>query len=191
VPYSPLPQSREATPLKSEPYLRRASPSPGLTADELVRCPTNIDTLVCELCNGGHLEDKIILCDRCDKGFHMFCLTPPLTSVPEGDWMCPLCLTEESDSYAFKDGKVVSMKEFERTAQDFKRAFWGGDSRARKVSYRWEIVEIVEVIVEVVVGGDSGGGSGGDGGGDSGGDSGGDGWETVEMVECRDICKVY
>ena len=51
------------------------------------RIPTNIDTLLCEICNAGHQEDKIILCDRCDKGFHLFCLSPPLDDVPEGDWV--------------------------------------------------------------------------------------------------------
>ena len=48
--------------------------------------------MVCEKCKGGHYEDKIILCDRCDKGWHMFCLSPPLETVPEGDWVCPTCI---------------------------------------------------------------------------------------------------
>lgn len=54
--------------------------------------PDNIFTLVCEKCKGGHYEDKIILCDRCDKGWHMFCLAPAVEKVPEGEWVCPSCI---------------------------------------------------------------------------------------------------
>lgn len=31
-----------------------------------------------------------MFCDRCDKGFHSYCLG--LRSIPEGDWCCPLCV---------------------------------------------------------------------------------------------------
>ena len=64
----------------------KAEPSPAPS-----RVPTNIFTLNCELCHGGHHEDKIILCDKCDRGCHMFCLCPPLETIPDGDWVCPLC----------------------------------------------------------------------------------------------------
>lgn len=57
-----------------------------------IKVPENIFTMVCEKCKGGHYEDQIILCDRCDKGWHMFCLSPPLEIVPEGDWICPSCV---------------------------------------------------------------------------------------------------
>ena len=28
----------------------------------------------------------MLLCDGCDDAYHMFCLDPPLRSIPEGDW---------------------------------------------------------------------------------------------------------
>jgi hypothetical protein len=36
----------------------------------------------CEIC--GKVEDdaNALLCDRCDHAFHIYCLTPPLDSVP-------------------------------------------------------------------------------------------------------------
>ena len=34
---------------------------------------------------------QMILCDRCDRGFHMYCLAPVLKDVPEGDWFCREC----------------------------------------------------------------------------------------------------
>ncbi|CAN5953733.1 unnamed protein product [Sphagnum jensenii] len=36
-------------------------------------------------------EQEMLLCDGCDKGFHMFCLCPVLVTLPLGDWFCPLC----------------------------------------------------------------------------------------------------
>ncbi|XP_023214122.1 remodeling and spacing factor 1-like, partial [Centruroides sculpturatus] len=33
----------------------------------------------------------ILLCDKCDSGFHTACLNPPLMIIPDGDWYCPPC----------------------------------------------------------------------------------------------------
>ena len=45
----------------------------------------------CADCGRADNEDKILLCDLCDKGWHMFCLRPPLKSIPKGEWYCPDC----------------------------------------------------------------------------------------------------
>lgn len=37
----------------------------------------------------------MLLCDGCDRGFHMHCLDPPLTAAPLAAWYCPTCLTEQ------------------------------------------------------------------------------------------------
>ena len=39
----------------------------------------------CELCGEARQTDANLLleCERCLRGFHMACLTPPLTHVPE------------------------------------------------------------------------------------------------------------
>ena len=34
----------------------------------------------------------MLLCDQCDSGYHMKCLTPRLRRVPQGDWVCPECV---------------------------------------------------------------------------------------------------
>lgn len=36
-------------------------------------------------------DDKLILCDECNKAFHLFCLRPALYEVPDGEWQCPAC----------------------------------------------------------------------------------------------------
>lgn len=39
----------------------------------------------------------LLLCDGdfCDKAWHTKCLARQLKSVPEGDWLCPLCAAEK------------------------------------------------------------------------------------------------
>eukprot|EP01094_Clydonella_sp_ATCC50884_P000135 TRINITY_DN10110_c0_g1_i1.p1 TRINITY_DN10110_c0_g1~~TRINITY_DN10110_c0_g1_i1.p1 ORF type:complete len:1197 (-),score=332.09 TRINITY_DN10110_c0_g1_i1:65-3619(-) len=45
----------------------------------------------CVLCWKTTQPSKIVLCDQCDVGCHVFCLSPPLRSVPSGQWLCPGC----------------------------------------------------------------------------------------------------
>ncbi|XP_023993717.1 zinc finger protein ubi-d4 isoform X1 [Salvelinus sp. IW2-2015] len=37
-------------------------------------------------------QDQLLFCDDCDRGYHMYCLKPPMTEPPEGSWSCHLCL---------------------------------------------------------------------------------------------------
>ncbi|KAF4141761.1 PHD finger domain-containing protein [Phytophthora infestans] len=53
--------------------------------------------LPCERCN--RVDDHyslLILCDgkNCKREYHMNCLSPPLVSVPPGEWFCPDCQKE-------------------------------------------------------------------------------------------------
>lgn len=43
------------------------------------------------MCHQDSHADQILLCDSCDAEYHMFCLDPPLSSVPKGNWYCPEC----------------------------------------------------------------------------------------------------
>ena len=37
------------------------------------------------------------MCDECDMAYHMACLNPPLTTLPDDDeWFCPLCKNDGS-----------------------------------------------------------------------------------------------
>ncbi|KAK6011324.1 PHD-finger, partial [Ostertagia ostertagi] len=54
-----------------------------------------LDFTVCEICSGGMHEELLLICDQCDRGFHTYCLNPPLDAVPTSEqWFCPQC--EES-----------------------------------------------------------------------------------------------
>ncbi|XP_044281586.1 PHD and RING finger domain-containing protein 1 isoform X1 [Varanus komodoensis] len=54
--------------------------------DELEDDPT-----FCEVCGRSDREDRLLLCDGCDAGYHMECLNPPLSEVPVDEWFCPPC----------------------------------------------------------------------------------------------------
>uniref|UniRef100_A0A3Q1BKR6 Bromodomain adjacent to zinc finger domain 2B n=1 Tax=Amphiprion ocellaris TaxID=80972 RepID=A0A3Q1BKR6_AMPOC len=47
----------------------------------------------CQLCQKGDNEDLLLLCDGCDKGCHTYCHKPKITTVPDGDWFCPTCVS--------------------------------------------------------------------------------------------------
>ncbi|XP_035858914.1 PHD and RING finger domain-containing protein 1 isoform X2 [Sander lucioperca] len=51
----------------------------------------DLEQTSCEVCGGTDREDRLLLCDGCDAGYHMECLTPPLDSVPVEEWFCPEC----------------------------------------------------------------------------------------------------
>jgi len=48
----------------------------------------------CTKCNNPHDEDKMMFCDRCDRGYHTYCIG--LKEVPNGTWLCKSCDTSSS-----------------------------------------------------------------------------------------------
>ena len=42
----------------------------------------------CRVCRDG---GELLCCDRCPSSYHMHCLIPPMTIIPEDDWFCPRC----------------------------------------------------------------------------------------------------
>lgn len=45
----------------------------------------------CVVCGLDHNQDSILLCDGCDGEYHTYCLVPPLTEIPSGDFYCKTC----------------------------------------------------------------------------------------------------
>ena len=45
----------------------------------------------CRKCGSPAKAASMLLCDQCNSGWHIFCLNPPLTSIPAGSWYCPEC----------------------------------------------------------------------------------------------------
>jgi len=52
-----------------------------------------MDCKACSTCNKAHDEDKMMFCDRCDRGYHTYCVG--VKDVPSGAWLCSTCLTSE------------------------------------------------------------------------------------------------
>ncbi|ETN66818.1 requim, req/dpf2 [Anopheles darlingi] len=53
-----------------------------------------IECKYCTICGTSDNDDQLLFCDDCDRGYHMYCLSPPLVSPPEGSWSCKLCKAE-------------------------------------------------------------------------------------------------
>ncbi|XP_011680113.1 zinc finger protein ubi-d4 B isoform X4 [Strongylocentrotus purpuratus] len=50
-----------------------------------------IECKSCGLCGTSDNDDQLLFCDDCDRGYHMYCLNPPMQAPPEGSWICDLC----------------------------------------------------------------------------------------------------
>ena len=48
-------------------------------------------SLTCEIC--GHENDacRMLICDDCHKGYHMYCCRPVIVSIPTNNWTCFKC----------------------------------------------------------------------------------------------------
>ena len=48
--------------------------------------------LYCEKCGSGEAGEKMVVCDGCDKSWHIYCLKNKLDKLPEGtEWYCDDC----------------------------------------------------------------------------------------------------
>lgn len=45
----------------------------------------------CHTCKDG---GELLCCDFCPLAYHLKCLVPPMTSIPDDDWRCPRCEAE-------------------------------------------------------------------------------------------------
>ncbi|KAG9015030.1 hypothetical protein FRB94_007102 [Tulasnella sp. JGI-2019a] len=107
----------------------------------------------CEVCHSGDRGTHMLLCDGCDKGYHTFCLDPPLPGIPKGQWFCHICLFDTGGDYGFDEGEEHSLHSFQQRDLAFRRAwFESHPPEARDWqdprSYRLGDVDISEDDVE-------------------------------------------
>uniref|UniRef100_A0A7N4PPK3 Double PHD fingers 2 n=1 Tax=Sarcophilus harrisii TaxID=9305 RepID=A0A7N4PPK3_SARHA len=69
--------------LRTDPLEKRGAPNPQADDDSLGEFPVT---------NSRARKDQLLFCDDCDRGYHMYCLTPSMSEPPEGSWSCHLCL---------------------------------------------------------------------------------------------------
>uniref|UniRef100_A0A8C2P7C5 E3 ubiquitin-protein ligase UHRF n=1 Tax=Capra hircus TaxID=9925 RepID=A0A8C2P7C5_CAPHI len=85
----------EGNPMVENPMRRKSGPScKHCKDDERKLCRM----CACHMCGGKQDPDKQLMCDECDMAFHIYCLRPPLSSVPpEEEWYCPDCRIDSSE----------------------------------------------------------------------------------------------
>jgi hypothetical protein len=54
----------------------------------------------CSVCGGIENPGKVLMCDGCDNEVHMYCMSPPLRSVPKGRFDCPSCMDRAGRAFA-------------------------------------------------------------------------------------------
>jgi len=67
-------------------------------------------------CDGGSL----LICDGCEKEYHMTCLRPRLADVPDGDWECDECVAKKF--LAVRDFLLEKTKLFQRSPNQVREA---------------------------------------------------------------------
>ncbi|XP_067949522.1 enolase-phosphatase E1-like [Watersipora subatra] len=61
-----------------------------MTNEDLSSEVDNDDT-PCTSCKKYNQPHLMLLCDKCDAGWHTGCVKPPLFYIPDGEWHCPNC----------------------------------------------------------------------------------------------------
>ena len=61
------------------------------TLDRVVIWSKSLQNIRCRKCRKKGGDEYLLLCDRCDNGYHTYCLDPPLVEIPDNDWFCNNC----------------------------------------------------------------------------------------------------
>uniref|UniRef100_A0A2P2HYB3 Bromodomain adjacent to zinc finger domain protein 1A n=1 Tax=Hirondellea gigas TaxID=1518452 RepID=A0A2P2HYB3_9CRUS len=87
------------------------------TLDNSVTWSRSLTKTRCRVCRKGGDHEKMLLCDGCDKGHHIFCLKPKLKSIPDGDWFCDKCKPKLKAKSPRKNRKMYVEEEEEEEQQ--------------------------------------------------------------------------
>ncbi|CAK5275278.1 unnamed protein product [Mycena citricolor] len=72
----------------------------------------------------GSLEQNCEICHKKNRGFHMFCLDPPLDAIPKEQWFCYTCLAGTGGDYGFDEGDEHSLSSFHARDNEFRRVWF-------------------------------------------------------------------
>ncbi|TFK25933.1 hypothetical protein FA15DRAFT_638410 [Coprinopsis marcescibilis] len=78
----------------------------------------------CEICHKKNRGEEMLLCDGCDCGFHMFCLDPPLTSIPKEQWFCFTCISGTGGDFGFDEGAEHTLSTFQARDLEFRKLWF-------------------------------------------------------------------
>ncbi|XP_059307883.1 probable Histone-lysine N-methyltransferase ATXR5 isoform X2 [Lycium ferocissimum] len=89
--------------------------------------------VVCEQCGSGERAEELLLCDECNKGFHMLCLRPIVVRVPIGTWHCPHCSADQHRTIkSFSQKKIVDFFRIQKESQMVVKCTSAQDIRKRR-----------------------------------------------------------
>ncbi|XP_051143127.1 histone-lysine N-methyltransferase ATXR6 [Andrographis paniculata] len=72
----------------------------------------------CQKCGSGQHPAELLLCDKCDRGYHIFCLRPILVGIPKGRWFCPSCSNRKNVAdFALVQTRIVDFFRIQRSSQ--------------------------------------------------------------------------
>jgi hypothetical protein len=122
----------------------------GLQTDEPEEGDFARKYLVCDVCHSGLDDDHMLICDGCDKLFHLYCLTPRLKRVPKGDWFCKTCVEYNQD--VSSDVEIEACEGFviEQQKRPRQEASSKGEHEVRLPPNEWQMA--VTVIREGLYG---------------------------------------
>ena len=82
---------------------------------------------LCQVCGLG---GDLLCCDACSYVYHLRCLKPPMTELPTGTWLCPVCVAEEENEESGDSGASSSRKRSRTTKNN------SGTKKKSKVAFK-------------------------------------------------------
>jgi len=76
-----------------------------------------IECKVCAICSQARNEEQILFCDRCDRGYHTFCVA--LRAIPKGLWTCRICFKEDPNYSERHGGKKMRAQRKHRSLKEY------------------------------------------------------------------------
>ncbi|KAL0379201.1 UNVERIFIED_CONTAM: putative Histone-lysine N-methyltransferase ATXR5 [Sesamum radiatum] len=89
--------------------------------------------VACEQCGSGERDDELLLCDRCDRGYHMLCVRPIVARIPIGPWFCPSCSDDHNRPLkSFTQKKIVDFFRIQKSGEFTEKCASPQDAKKRR-----------------------------------------------------------
>uniref|UniRef100_A0A8C8EVT4 Tyrosine-protein kinase BAZ1B n=1 Tax=Oncorhynchus tshawytscha TaxID=74940 RepID=A0A8C8EVT4_ONCTS len=135
--------------------------------DACIKWDMSAENARCKVCRRKGEDDKLILCDECNKAFHLFCLRPALYRIPQGEWLCPACqpavqrrcsrgrnynedTEEEEDSEDEEESETEDSDEEDKEDNDYKAVGHSCDSKTGVRRQALELERSEEILQKLV-----------------------------------------